>query len=177
MLAAVVIGLAALEPQFNNILYRTPGEFQAMSLLPVEQRRIVTAKNIAAVILGCALVPACATILLFFSTASASAADAGNGVLYFLTLVFALLHSGNSRSLQYPRRVSGWQTDDLMEGLGFMITIAVFSIPYLLMTAAMNQPLLCLLYAAFTAWYWWKRSIPFTASRIDHQRVALCSKT
>ena len=177
LLAAVVIGLAALEPQFNTILYRTPGEFRAMSLLPADQRTVVAAKNIATLILACAFIPGCATVLLFFSTASASAADTGNAVVYALTLTFALLHSGNSRSLQYPRRLSGWQTDDLMEGIGFLIAIAVVSIPDLLLMTAMHFPLLCLAYAAGTAWYWWKRSIAFTATRIDQQRIALCSRT
>jgi hypothetical protein len=177
LMAAVVICLAALEPQFNTILYRTPGEFRAMSLLPAEQRTVVAAKNIATLILTCAIIPGCATVLLFFSMASASAADAGNAGVYALTLIFALLHSGNRRSLQYPRPISGWQTDDLIEGTGFLLTIAVFSIPYVVLTTATNLPFLCLLYAAGTAWYWWKRSIPSTATRIDQQRITLCSRT
>jgi hypothetical protein len=177
LLAAVVICLAALEPQFNTILYRTPGEFRAMSLLPADQQTVVAAKNIATMILACALIPGCATVLQFFSAASASAADAGNAAVYALTLIFALLHSGNRRSLQYPRPVSGWQTDDLMEGIGFLLTSAVFSIPYLVLMTAMHLPFLCLLYAAGTAWYWWKHSIPSTATRIDQQRITLCSRT
>jgi hypothetical protein len=176
LLAAVIVGLAALEPQFNNILYRTPGEFPAMSLLPADQGRIVAAKNIATLILSGLIVPACATVLLFFSRSPAAAGDITDAILFQFSLVFPLLHSGNSRSLQYPRRNTGWQTDDLVEGSGFLLTMAAFSIPYLLLVTAWGQRPLCALYALATAMYWWRRSIPSTATRIDNERVSLCNR-
>lgn len=175
LLAAVVTGFAALEPQFNSILFRTPREFQAMSLLPVAQKRLVIVKNIATVILAVCMAALSASVLLFFSRASVGISDAGNASLLFLSLVFPLLHSGNRRSLQYPRRVTGWQTDDVIEGLGFLITMAVLSLPYLLLVTAMNQPVLCLLYSALVAVYWLRTSVPSTAQRIDQQRIELCS--
>lgn len=175
LLTAVIAGFAALEPQFDSILFRTPLEFQAMSLLPVNQEHIIRAKNLATIILAVCTAVIAASVFVFFSNTPVLWSDAGRAALLFLSLAFPLLHSGNRRSLQVPRRTTGWQTDDLIEGVGFLVTMAVLSLPYLLLVAALEQPLLCLLYTVIAAAYWWKRSIPATADDIDRQRVALCS--
>lgn len=176
LLAAVWIGLAALEPHYNTMLYRTPREFQAMSLLPANQRSIVRAKNVATVLLSAGAALIAALVLQFFSRSAISTRDAADGLLLFLSLAFPLLHAGNRRSLQYPRRVSGWQTDDLIEGVGFLVTIAVLSIPFLLLAGALDSPLLCLLYTVAVAAYWFRVSVPSTARWIDSQRIMLCSR-
>lgn len=179
LLTAVVTGFAAVEPRFNTMLFRDPRELEAMGLLPAPQSAVVLAKNLAALVLSLCAALGAAAVLMFFSDQSVSAGDVADAALCWASLVFPLLHAGNRRSLQYPRRISGWRTDDLFEGIGFgfMLTLAVFSLPYLALVVWLAMPALCLLSAALTAALWAWRSVPDTARRIERERAALCSRS
>jgi hypothetical protein len=172
--AAVIIALLALEPRFDNVLYRTPNDRAAMGILPVPAHTIVAARNLATLVIALAVAAICGPVMLFFSRTPLDGAQVLDALLLFGSLVFTLLHTGNGRSLQFPRRRSGWRMDDLMEGTGFLITLAVLAFPYLLLVAAFEQRLVCVLYIALTALHWWRRSIARTAARIDRNEVTAC---
>ncbi len=176
LIAAVVVALAALEPQFNNILFRTRSELQAMSLLPAPAHAVLAAKNVATIVLSVAVTLFSASVLAFFSGTPPTAGQAGDAALYLSTLLFPLLLAGNTRSMQYPRRMSGWRTDDLVEGTGFLALLAVLSLPWLILVGALEQRLLCAAYAGMIGFLWWTRGLPFAAQRLERTRTLLCSR-
>ena len=61
-----IVLFAGLEPQFNNILFRTPLELESLSVLPLGWEKIARAKNIAAVVLVCIVAPILAATLMYF---------------------------------------------------------------------------------------------------------------
>jgi hypothetical protein len=172
---SVLIALfAGLEPQFNNILFRTPLEFEALSILPIEWQRIVKAKNLATMLLVVVMFPIVAATLLYFSPSPVTLERTGEAGLYILAVVFPLMHVGNVRSVQHPRRESGWQIDDVAGMVELLISMAILSIPYLIFVEAMETPLLCIVYFIATAVFWWRYSIRKTAELIESRKTGIC---
>jgi hypothetical protein len=171
----VLIALfAGLEPQFNNILFRTPLEFEALSILPIEWQRIVKAKNLATMLLVVVMFPIVAATLLYFSPSPVTLERTGEAGLYILAVVFPLMHVGNVRSVRHPRRESGWQIDDVAGMVELLISMAILSIPYLIFVEAMETPLLCIVYFIATAVFWWRYSIRKTAELIESRKTEIC---
>ena len=165
---------AGLESQYNNILFRTPNEFQAFSLFPVKWKPVVLAKNLAAVLITLLVCCAVAIPTLYFSPVVVTPHDVTQALLYLLTVVFPLLHAGNLRSVQHPRPEAGLGTDDIAE-CGVTVVIAgIASIPYLVIIALPYSSLLCLMYAAVLSAYWFGVSVPATAATIGKGQQRLC---
>ena len=174
----VVLALfATTEPQFNNILFRTRHELESLSVLPANWERIVRAKNIATILLVAMMFPVVAATILYFSPAIVPVQNVWISALYVLSVIFPLLHVGNLRSIQHPRRVTGWQLDDAAGIVEILLVLAVFSIPFLLFVMAIQAPMLCLAYSLATAGFWWRRSIPTTAALIASRKTELCLNT
>jgi hypothetical protein len=174
VLAVVLVTFVALEPQFNNVLFRTRSEFEAMSMLPVDWQMIIKAKNIAAMILYLMVLPLVAAILFYFSPNAVTPAQIIDGVAYLLTVFFPLLHIGNMRSLQHPRRRTGWQTDDLGGAVELIISAAIVSLPYAFFIGGLESRILCFAYALAGSLFWWYYSIAKTALLIESRRTDLC---
>ncbi|MEK9137013.1 MAG: hypothetical protein AAB393_07815, partial [Bacteroidota bacterium] len=50
-IAVIVVVFAGLEPQFNNILFRTPLELESLIMFPTERKNVEKAKNVATILL------------------------------------------------------------------------------------------------------------------------------
>ena len=168
---------AGLEPQFNNILYRTPREFDAMSLLPVDWRVVVAAKNAAAVVTLVGTMIPCTAVLAYFSPLPLAARDLAAGFIHVLSMVFPLLILGNLHSVEHPRRIVGVGPGDIAEAVLMILGVAAASIPFLL-AAGTDLPLLWTgLWTLAGALVWWTWSIPRTAARIVNERTTICRAT
>jgi hypothetical protein len=168
---AVFIGL---EPQYNNILYRTPHEFESLSLFPLDFSVVVLAKNLATAVLTVALAALFAVIVANFSPAQIGWGELGKAGLYLLSVLFPLLMAGNTRSLHAPRRLTGVSLGDAAEAVVTVVIAAVCSIPFLVFVTILGMPEWCMLYAVATGAYWYTSSVRRTAQRIHLQRVRLC---
>jgi uncharacterized membrane protein YbaN (DUF454 family) len=174
----VVVALfAAVESQFNNILFRTRNELESLSVLPTHWEKIVKAKNIATMLLVAMMFPVVAATILYFSPSTVPLKEGWASVLYISSVIFPVLHVGNLRSVQHPRRITGWQLDDAAGIVEILMVLAVFSIPFLLFVVAIQAPLLCLAYSSVTAVFWWRRSIPKAAALIASRNTELCLTT
>lgn len=147
-----------LEPRFNNLLFTSSIEGEALSLFPSRWRTIVAAKNMATAVLFVLLVPLVAVPVGFFGVPISGREWLGAS-LYVLTVIFPLLHLGNLQSLQHPRRSVGWSLGDLSDAILFLVMAGVASIPFAIFWSLDLPSLWCTLYAAGGAWYWWRVSL------------------
>ena len=170
--AALFIGL---EPQYCNIFFRAPNEFEALSVFPLPWTHIILAKNLSTILITLICLPILSVVVLYFCPDLTPADHFWKAGLYLASVIFPLLHAGNLQSLQRPRRHLGWRMDDL--GGSFLMAgiVLVFSIPYLLLVEAAGVPLFCILYAGAGAYFWLHRSVKDVASRVNDERSILCT--
>lgn len=172
--AVFIVLFAGLEPQFANIFFRTHHELELLSLLPMGWQRIVKAKNLATILVLFIMVPIVCATLLYFSPSHLSLDQAGAAILYLSTILFPIIHVGNMRSVQHPRRESGWQIDDLAGMVELLISIGILSIPYLVVVEVFEIPALCLVYFAATVVFWWRYSMKKTAELLESRKMEIC---
>lgn len=158
LVPAIASALVLLEPRFNNFLFTSPAEGEALSLFPSRWRAIIAAKNLSTTLLFILLVLLLAVPIGFFGT-PVSGREWSGGMLYTLTVLFPLLSLGNLQSLQHPRRSIGWSLGDLADAILLLLTAGIASIPYAVIAMLDLPPLWCLLYAAAGAWIWWRFSL------------------
>ena len=168
---------AGLEAQFNNILFRTPREFDALSLFPVPWKTIVVAKNLATVIVTFVVSGVVAIPTLYFSPVVVTPSAAAHSLLYLATVIFPMLHAGNLRSVQRPRRNAGWRSDDVAEGFIAVATAGLLSLPYFLFLALPFPEILCSVYVFAMGFIWLRVSVTATATMIEKERLRLCMAT
>jgi hypothetical protein len=166
---------AILESQFNNILYRSPHELEALSMFPISWDRVVLVKNVATIILAGIVMFIAGMTILYFSPKPFGFTAMIEALMYASTIIFPLLHVGNTESLLSPRKSPGWNSDDLVQAAGMFLFVFVLSLPYIIFVAIVKMPLLSLVYAGGTAWYWYRRSIRKTASTIERKKTELCT--
>jgi len=174
--AVFVVLFAGLEPQFANIFFHTPHELESLSFLPMDWHRIVKAKDLSTILVLFIMLPIVCATLLYFSPSPLSLDQAEAAALYLFTILFPLIHIGNMRSVQHPRRKTGWQTDDLAGSVELLISMGILSIPYLVFDEAMEMPALCIVYAVATMVFWWRYSIRKTAELLDSRKIEICLK-
>lgn len=167
-LAATLLGL---EPKFNNFLFQSPNEGEALHLFPCRWRSVVAAKNSTALALTLLFFLLFGLSIEYFSPSPAGIAEWKSGLLYLLTIVFPLLHFGNFHSVQHPRRHLGWSLGDLAEGCLFMITAGLCSIPFAIFAETEFGTALCLAYGCAGAVFWWKVSLPRTVRLLESGSV------
>jgi hypothetical protein len=170
----ILVAVAGLEPQFNNILFRTPSELESLSVLPLPWPSVVRAKNIAAILLFCIMLPIVSAVLLYFPVAPVTWSQTLTAAWYISTIIFPLIHIGNLRSVANPRRESGWRFDDMSGALELLLMLAVLSLPFVIIVELLETPVLCLLYFAATFMFWWRHSLGQTARMIENRRIAIC---
>jgi hypothetical protein len=170
-----LVVFAILESQFNNILFRSSHELEALSMFPITWRRIVLVKNLATIVLTAIVSIIVAMAVLYFVPQPIETSIIGEAILYSATIIFPLLHVGNIESVRAPRRNAGWQTDDLVQAVGMFLFVVVLSIPYVLFTVLLRFPLLNILYAGAVAWFWYAKSIPNTSFTIEQKKTLLCT--
>lgn len=170
--AALFIGL---EPQYCNIFFHTPNEFEALSVMPLHWTDVILAKNLSTIVITLICLPIVSILVLYFSPDTAPAHQFINAGLYFLSILFPLLHAGNLQSLLHPRRHLGWHMDDLAGSVLMAVFLAVFSIPYFVLVEAAGSPPLCLLYAGATGIFWFRHSFATTARRVMDSTSTLCT--
>lgn len=158
LVPAIASAFVLLEPRFNNFLFTSPAEGEALSLFPSRWRAVVAAKNTATAILFMLLVPLLAIPIGFFG-APISGEEWARGMLYTLTVLFPLLYLGNLQSLQHPRRSVGWSLGDLADAIILLLTAGIASIPYAVFSTMDLPGLWCFLYAAGGVWFWWRFSL------------------
>jgi hypothetical protein len=174
-LAVVILVVAAgLEPQFNNNVFRTPSELESLSVLPLPWSKVVRAKNIAAILLLLIMLPIVAAVLLYFPAAPVTMDQSLTAAWYLSTVIFPLIHIGNMRSVTNPRRETGWRFDDLVGAVELLVTLAVLSLPFVIIMEILEIPALCLLYFASTIIFWWRHSLAQTARTIEQKRIEIC---
>ena len=163
-----------LEPQFNNILFRSEHEFESLAVLPTNWHLVVLMKNLATGTIASGVAVAGAAVIGYFSPLAIRSADAADGTLYFLSVVFSILIIGNLHSVQHPRRTVGMTASDLADALLMLPTILVCSIPYAVLsrTSALAFWLLLYILAGLMLWAVW--SVPNTARAIRRERERLC---
>ncbi len=176
MAPIVLVVIAALESQFNNIFYRTGNELEAMALFPLSWRRIIFVKNLSTIVLVAGLIVLTSMALLYFSPDEMTLDRWGEGWMYVATIIFPLLHIGNGQSVRRPRRVTGLQIGDLVETLWLMVNLAVVSIPYYLFMHVFHLGILCQVYSVLAGWFWYRHSVKDTARQIEREISALCSR-
>jgi hypothetical protein len=171
----LIVVLYGLELQFDNILFRSPREFETLVMFPVEWRRVVMAKNLACVALVALGFIVTSMTLIHFSPASPTRGHLMSAVLYLLTILFPLIHIGNLRSIRHPRRESGLRINDLTEAVWMTASIGLLSIPYIIFMHLMESPVLCIAYVAGTIVFWYRYSVPTTSDLIGKETLTVCA--
>lgn len=166
---------AILELQFNNILFRSPHELEALSMFPISWRRVVLVKNLATIVLTGIVTVIVSMTVLYFSPKQFEGRLIHEALMYASTMIFPLLHVGNTESLRSPRKSTGWRMDDLVQAAGMLLFVLVLSLPYIMFTVIVRLPILNVFYATGMAWYWYKYSLPNIALKIEQQKTRLCT--
>ena len=169
--AALFIGL---EPQYFNIFFRSPNEFEALSLFPVAWTDIVLAKNFATILITVICLPLVSIVVFYFSPDAIPADHFWKAGIYLASVIFPLLHFGNLQSVQHPRRRTGWQMNDLGGAFLMAVIVLILSIPFFLSVVA-GAPLLALAYAMAWGYYWLYHAVRETARRVTDSRSVLCA--
>ena len=172
LVAAWIVAFSALDRQFNNILYRSPGELEALTLFPLHWRGVIFAKNLASALAAAVLFVIASMCILYFSPHQPGPAQFAAALLFAWTELFPLLMIGNLRSVQEPLRAWGGTGDDLLQAAGMAVLVLLCAIPYILLYTLGDNPFAALLYGAIMAAAWYTRSLPFTASRAQRLLTA-----
>ena len=165
-----------VEAQYNNILFRSRNELEALSQFSMNWRSVVFVKNVATITLSLFLACIVSVVLLYFSPRLPSVGEVGRAALYFLTVVFPLLHLGNLRSVHDPRREPGWNFGDIAESLWMPAFAAIFSIPFVVFSIAFNLDVISAIYAVVVFVFWLRKSVPTTAQSIELELGAICER-
>jgi hypothetical protein len=168
---AVFVGM---ERQFTNIFFRSPREFEAMLLLPLDWREVVLAKNLATMLLALVVTILISLVVLYFSPAIPSWEEVGLAAVYFLTVLFPMIHLGNLRSLQFPRRGTHWDYDDLAGAVMMVIRLVMLSVPYGVFGGLIGSTALCIIYAVVVALLWQVFLVPRIAQHVLQQKASIC---
>lgn len=166
--------LVGLEPQFNNILFRTSNELVAVTLLPIEWGTMILGKNLATIGLTVVVCLVVSIPFVYFAPRGITLKEYGEGMLLLGTLIFPLLHTGNAQSIRSPRRECGWQPQDFFSALEMLVFVVVFSLPYLVFRLALDSALLCGLYALAAATVWYFHAVPTAGRDAQSRSVHLC---
>ncbi len=172
----VVVVFGGLEPQYNNIFFRSPLELESLVVLAADWRRVIILKNVTTLILTAAAFVAVTATLFFFSPEVYLRQCLEDAILFSFTVVFPLLHIGNFRSVRESRRDAGWETNDFIELLYMLGALLLAGIPYALFIAVWKMPVLCVVYGIATGIYWFRVSIPRTVREIIERQTAICSR-
>lgn len=173
----VVVVFGGLEPQYNNIFFRSPRELESLVVLSADWRRVVILKNVTTLILTAVAFVAATATLFFFSPEVYLVRCLEDTVLFSFTIVFPLLHIGNIRSVHDARRDAGWETNDFIELLYMLGAILLAAIPYTLFIVVFKMRVLCIFYGIATAIYWFRVSVPRTVREIIENQTVICSRT
>ena len=125
-----LVVLLGTEREYNNILNRWPSEHAALLLLPLDWRAAIVAKNLATVVITLLLIAVTSIILLYFAPVTPGLDDTLDAMLYFATVLFPLLASGNARSLHSSRPGLPADLDDLPEAVISLVVLAIASTPF-----------------------------------------------
>jgi ABC-2 type transport system ATP-binding protein len=87
----LLMTFAGLEPQFNNILFRTNNEFEAMAVLSPDWRSVVLGKNLASIVMAIGTTLAAALVVGYFTPLTMGAEGWQDAGLFFVSVVFSLL--------------------------------------------------------------------------------------
>jgi hypothetical protein len=175
--AATWVVLIALEPRVNNILYHSPVELDALSLLPADWRRIVIVKNLSTAFLAISAMVAVSVVLLYFTPGVMLRDNLRAAALYFATVCFPLLSFGNQASVRYPRPRPEGFPGGLYETAWMTVTLLAVSVPYFLITDLVELPWLCVPYGAATSAAWYYRSVRRTARQVSITRNGVWKTT
>jgi hypothetical protein len=173
----VFVVLCGLEPQCNNIFYRSTDELEILNLFPVNWKEIIFAKNITTIILVGFCLAVASAALYFFSPQVVGLDVVVHEILYCSTIVFPILQIGNVYSINNPRRKCGWQFADLLEMLWMAITLLVVSIPYALIESFFDYSFVYVAYAAANGYYWYRYSLQKHAKLLNEKLITICSRS
>jgi len=165
----VIVFFAVLEPQFDNILFGCANEFEVLWIMPTPWREVLMAKNIATLIIGAILFVPLASIMWYFSPSHDTITGFLESMLWFGTVLPAMLASGNIQSIRAPRRESGFRLPDAIELCWILVSLAIMSVPYAVMTMMLNMQWLCIVYAIAAWWWYLTRSVPRAVRLLDLQ--------
>jgi hypothetical protein len=172
----LLVVFAVQDEQFNNFLYRSPNEFEALRMFVLPWRRVVLVKNLAALTTTFLLFWLIAASVMFFSPVPPSLLAWGEATVYGVTIIFPLLCLGNVRSVQEPRRDRGRLAAAAGEALGVVVIVLVLSIPFVLFSTVLHAPEAALAYAAAGMIAWIRFSIPFAARVIQKKGASICEQ-
>jgi hypothetical protein len=172
----IVIIVVGLEPQFNNILYRSPNELLALGVFPIPWREVILSKNLASLFLLGSFFILISMNLLYFSPETISAAHVEGATLYLLTVAFPLLHTGNTQSVRRPRRSSGLRLEDLIQAVWMCGSLMLLSIPYYVLSQFPHMRISCLAYCALSGYLWYTFSLKRSAAILSDEFPELCPR-
>lgn len=170
----LVVTFALLEPLYNNVLFRSPREFEALLVTPVSWKRILVAKNAAALILTAGIACAAGIIVLFFFPAPVSLGMISNAVLMLWTVSVPMTMIGNIRSHQSPRRNVGWTFNDAAEIVITLVMLGVISLSMVILRSIFDSSVVLVIIGAAEVMVWLKVSIPQTARIIEERSQEIC---
>ena len=170
----IVIVVAGLEPQFNNIMFRSPNELQAMGVFPCDWSDLIFAKNLACLCLFGLFLLLASMCLMYFSPETVNAGHLEGAVLYILTVAFPLLHTGNTQSVRRPRKHSGLRLEDLVQAVWMCVNLLILSVPFYVFSMFPLMWVSCPAYCALTGFAWHKFSLRKSAAILSEQFTVLC---
>jgi len=164
LIAVVIVSLGTLDSQFNNVLYRSPGELDALTLYPLDWEGLIVARNLATVSAAVVTTGVMSMSVMYFSPQRAGLPEVLEMATYFSTVLFPLLIIGNLRSVQEPRPSMGTTRDHIVQGTGMVLLTLVLSLPYIVFHNLVQSSIASVVYGALGAFAWWRYSVPHTAS-------------
>ena len=173
---ALLITIAALEAQFNNIFYRTANELEAMALFPLAWERIVFVKNLATIALTFGLMTLTAMGLIYFSPDEMTHERWAQAIVYLGMVIFPLLHFGNAQSVKRPRKVTDLEIGDLVHMLWLLVNLLLISLPYYLLMNVYHFWIGCLACVIGFGWFWYRYSVKETGRQIEKEISIICSR-
>jgi hypothetical protein len=162
-----------LEPSFNNILFRSPKEFELLAIAPVSWKTVVLSKNCAAAFLACCIAVFLSIPSGYILSDIPTGSQVLKGVGLLSTVLFPMLMAGNARSVKAPRRRAGLGIADAAEAIITVTILGAASLPYLLFSTLPNQWWPVTLYVLAVGAVWFFISVPTTAKAIERHRTQI----
>jgi len=171
----VIIGtFIILEPSFNNILFRSPREFELLAIAPVRWTTVVASKNCGTIMLAVAVTLSLGVPTAYMLLDPPTFGETIQAGEIFLATLFPMIMAGNVRSVQTPRRRVGASLADAAETVITIVILGVVSLPYLFIKAISDVWWIIPLYVVLNVALWIGVSIPATARAVERHRSRLC---
>ena len=174
---ALAATFACMEPHYLNMWSLWPHQLEGLALRPIDWRRAIAVKNLAALCLTLLVFSLFAAISYYFHSGTIPVTGFLIAFQDCAVAGMVLAMFGNNYSIVSPRSRIGWTLSDMAASILALIVVGIAMIPIIVLSYLIGpwSARGILFFPALLLWATW--SLPGTAARLTHSIPELWTTT